>query len=255
MKDLLRLLFIVLDGVPMFERTVSLTVCDRPHYLRRTLDSLARNDLRGWHLVIALEPGSAACASLCHSISFMPKIIIANPERLGVRGNPFNLLDYVFYKGSRLNVYVEDDLVLAPDALALAAWYGGQLAGDVLDGRRTLCMRLFVPSRGGEPCEAVRFEHEFAPIGFVLGREQWQRYFRPVWFDDAHQLAPSVGWDWSVQARLRRDPELAVAAPALSRSNHIGDVGTHMTPAVNRASYGHVVLAAPTAPVAYRIEA
>jgi hypothetical protein len=242
-----------LTGTP-FQRTISLTVCDRPEYLCRTLDSLARNDLTGWNLVIALEPVSDACAQLCRAVSFMPKMIIANPHRLGVRMNPFNVLDYVFYKGSHLNLYLEDDLVLAPDALALAAWYGEQLAGDSFGGRRTLCMRLCVPSRGGDSCETVRFGREFAPVGFVLGREQWTRYFRPVWFDNGHELAPAVGWDWSVQATLRRDPGLHVAAPVMSRTNHIGDVGTHMQPAVNQRTFAGVALAAAPGPLTYRIE-
>jgi hypothetical protein len=236
-------------------RTITLTVCDRPHYLRRMLESLRQNRCDGWRLVIGLEPVSAECAEICREISFLPTLVIANRDRLGVRLNPFNVLDYVFYKGSALNVYLEDDLVLAPDALELAAWYGQSLEDDRLGGRRTLCLRLHSPSRGGEPAQAVAFERSFVPLGFVLTREQWTRYFRPAWFEDGHDLAPSVGWDFSVQARLRRDPDLHVAAPVLGRSNHIGAVGTHMSPAENERAYGAVVLAgAPPPNASYRIE-
>jgi hypothetical protein len=229
-------------------RSITLTVCNRPDYLRRLLDSLRRNDCEGWRLYVGLEPVSDECAKICREISFLPTTVIENRDRLGVRVNPFNVLDYVFYKGATLNVYLEDDLVLAPDALAFASWYGAELRGDLLGDQRTLCLRLHVPSRGHEDPDAVTLARSFAPLGFVLSREQWLRYFRPAWFNDGHELAPSVGWDFSVQALLSRDAGLTVAAPALARANHIGATGTHMNPALNAATYGDVVLATAAPP-------
>ena len=105
-------------------KTLTLTVNNRPGYLRQLLDSLRRNNVDGYDLLYcAVEPGCPEVLDVCKAIDFIPTHVHLNAERLGVRENPYQALRAVFDMGSDFNVYLEDDLLVSPDALDLANWY------------------------------------------------------------------------------------------------------------------------------------
>jgi hypothetical protein len=237
------------------ERTVTLTVHRRPAYLREVLAALAAvRGIADWHLVVGLEPGSEECAALCEAIAFMPRTIRRNAERLGVRANPFQLLDFVFGRGAALNVYLEDDTVPSPDATALATWYAGQLDGDRWAGGRSACLGLFSYSTGGEPPDELMVADGFLPWGLAFTRVQWEAHFRPYWWLDEHRFTPYTDWTLGVTNHLRDDRALTVLLPRLSRVRNIGRLGgTHASPERHDAICEGIVAAGAAGPFAYRV--
>ena len=77
------------------KRAITITGWQRPELFHALLKSLAANDLRGWQIFVQLEPSEyseAYCAAAAEILSGVPLSITVNPERLGVRMNPYSLL-------------------------------------------------------------------------------------------------------------------------------------------------------------------
>ena len=199
-------------------KTITLTAHNRPHYLRRVIDALRRNALEGYSLYCQLEPGCGECLEICRTIDFLPCEVIVNKCRLGVRENPYALLARVFEQGSAFNVYLEDDVVLSPDAFDLANWFAQLQHAYVL----CLCFMNY-GSNSDDPLRVTT--GSFNALGFCLTNHAWNTYFAPHWHADER------GWDWSITSLHAAHPELRVLQPTLGRSNHIGRTGgTFCTP-------------------------
>ena len=91
------------------------------------LSSLVNNNLHGWHIVVAVEPSKFRDEQLNLIKKFIPQAeVILNNSKLGVRENPFSVLNYVFEKlNSKVNIYLEEDIIISPDVCNLASWYFG----------------------------------------------------------------------------------------------------------------------------------
>jgi hypothetical protein len=214
------------------ERSITLTVNDRPHYLRRMLTTLA--EVRGveqWHLFVALEPGNDECAALCEAIAFMPRTILHNRERRGIRGNPFHVLDTAFGQGSELVVYLEDDLIVSPDLCELAGWYRRHVPELTLYDVRIFFMNLFTTSTSGERADEIVISKFFSPWGMIINRHQWRQCMAPCWWNDDHRYPGRQDWTLSLAEELNRHRRLVVLTPRLSRTANIGrEGGVHSIP-------------------------
>lgn len=198
-------------------RAITLTAFNRPGYLREVLESLRVNrNLDQFHLHIALEPGCAEVFEVCRSIDFIPTTIHQNVSLIGLRGNTYRLLQQVFAAGYDSVVYCEDDVVLGPDALDLALWYLNH--ATLPHETRCLCLHNGASTVQRDPRIVNTHPiNDFAPVGFVATRPQWETFFQQRWHADAQ------GWDFGVTSGTGR-----IAAPNVSRSHHIGRFGgTH----------------------------
>lgn len=234
--------------------TITLTGYRRPQLFRDTLASLAANDLTGWQIAIRVEPSpdAAAFAEIAASVlGGHPHCVTVNQTRLGVRENPFRAIDGAFAGGSTLNLCLEEDLVLAPDATALAAWFGRNHRPDWL----CLCL-LAGPCGTTGPLSnrshpgALFTAKTFNSLGFAVRAQEWRQYFRPVWFRDQFDLMPPGlarpphGWDWSIYARVASDPALVTVQPVLARANHTGrEGGENCVPAFHDRAFAALPLA------------
>ena len=87
------------------------------------LETLLACGPQGWQLHVGVEPGPeqpafrAICAAVLPEGSFH---VHENRQRLGVNGNPYQLICTRFREGADFVLALEEDLELAPDALALA---------------------------------------------------------------------------------------------------------------------------------------
>lgn len=190
---------------------MTMTAFRRPDYLDLVLRSLKKNaGLQDYTLNFGIEPGSSEVISMCKHVDFMKTSVVINPVRLGVLKNPYELLKRTFDSGVDGVLYLEDDVVLSPDAVKLATWYlNNPQRNDFL------CMNLYNHDSKSEADPTSCFAGtKFSALGFVITKEQWKAYFEPNWTKDPR------GWDFSITNLIQTG--LRVLQPRVSRSHHIG---------------------------------
>ncbi|NBO22945.1 hypothetical protein EBU94_06375, partial [bacterium] len=104
-------------------KTISITVSNRPDYLEKCLNNLY--EVRGiddYTVVFGIEPLCQKSFEMCDNSKFKKKIIFKNVQKLGIRDNPFYLLNNIFKK-SILNIYLEEDVIVSPDIIYIAEYY------------------------------------------------------------------------------------------------------------------------------------
>ena len=194
-------------------KTITLTVYNRPEYTSKVLESLQTNNTIGYKLLIAAEPGCDQTIKVCQKIDFMPFELVLNPFCRGVNCNNKHIYDLVFDRGSELNVAIEDDTPLSPDALDLVEWFHSLPNRDDY-----LLLNLFNGSKSTDrPLELFEYD-AFCPWGFCFSRQAYENRIKPYWMCDAR------GWDWSI-CEVMRNNGLKSLSPFLSRTQNIGKYG------------------------------
>ncbi len=225
------------------------------------LASLAVGNLDGWHMFVAVEPGprqaefTPICARYlapdCYTVTI-------NRKKLGVRGNPYQLIDGVFRQGSELNLCLEEDLILAPDAPDLVEWY--------FTNRQThwACLNLIAGCCGNPGYMShtaypdLLFETNcFTPVGLAMTADIWPR-FRESWVGPDHRVIGKYsrmieaakgkrflaleGWDWALWGEVLADPKLRVVQPVAARVTHDGPDGHHVKEDFQGLAFEHISL-------------
>lgn len=213
-------------------KTITLPVYRRADRLKETLAGLRRNRLDGYTLFVQAEPGYPEVHDLARKIDFMPVSLEVNPVRLGLNGNIQAALTRAMKAGSEFNVALEDDILLAPDALDLAEWFYAHPARDAYAS-----LGFFAYKSDAEAPREVRETQDFRSWGYCFGRASWERYFVQA-LKFRYPIDPSVKhqdmWDFWVQFYFVMNG-IPTLHPALSRSNHLGlDDGTNALPEIRR---------------------
>ena len=221
-------------------KTISITVHDRPQYFVRLLETLVKNDLDGWHIVVGLEPSPQKSEQLELIEKYIPKAeVIHNETKLGVSGNPFSLLTYVFEElNSEINIYLEEDLIISPDVCQLAEWYN-----KLEDGSMCLCLcnigKIEVDDvNNNQPHSCMFYANSemthsgsglgFSALGLLIKSNQW-KYFRDNWHNNTQ------GWDWGMLNYIKAEG-IKILMPYKTRADHIGEWGIHVVgPEHNRS--------------------
>lgn len=234
-------------------RSITLTGMSRPELFRQTLTCLARNDLAGWDIRIRIEPTekSGQFVEIADQLLAGRRYGIGvNHRRLGLALNPFIAIEGAFQGGSALNLHLEEDFLLAPDATAMALWYQRNhrpswLCLSLLAGPCGFTGMLSNPAFPDTLFEARAFNS----IGFALRREEWEAHVRDAW-----PLKPSKrrenfrgwryawGWDWAVYGALLATPGLVAVQPAFARASHNGPLGENTKPDFHVRAFGGLPL-------------
>jgi len=236
------------------EHSITITAMNRPHLFRAMLESLVANDLTEWRVVIRVEPGEHAAAFApiaAELLAGVPYDLKVNDEVQGIALNPFLAVETAFEAGSKLNLYLEEDLLVSPDATALALWYkrnhqAGWLGLSLLAGP---CGSAGFLSNEHHP-ELLFEARTFNSIGFVMRRDEWYAHARAVW-QSRPGISPIIhgnwrlnwGWDWSLYGLVAADPTLRAVQPVLARATHNGRLGgTYASPEFHDAAFGELPL-------------
>ncbi|CAE7384334.1 POMGNT1 [Symbiodinium pilosum] len=120
-------------------------------------------------------------------------------------------------------IFVEEDLLFAPDFLALFRSTTG-----VLDQDHSLwCISAWndfgFKGTAVDPCGLQRTSY-FPGLGFLLVRRAWQE-LRKVW-----PIAPTMGWDYWTRVAFRAAGKECII-PQVSRSHHAAAKGSSVTTA------------------------
>lgn len=194
-------------------KAIVLTACNRPDYLREMLESLSKNDLTGYKLLLGIEPKDQSVIDLCNNIDFIETDIVVNESILGVRVNPHTLLKRAFTSGYTQVVYLEDDLLISPDAIEMCNWYFKRP-----EKNKHLCFNLYNHDSDENNVNEIHTSGKFSALGFAITQYQWKKFFDPSWF--MHKS----GWDFSFTGIIESGRATNML-PALSRTHHIGRFG------------------------------
>ncbi len=180
----------------------------RPDYSRRLIEALrACKGIEDYTLLWHVEPGDDEVRSILEAIDFAEKRLVFNAERIGYNGNTeatlahaFALTDYV--------VYMEDDLIPAPDTLEYFEWAADFKADPKLFSISGYNRLDRAPD--GPLWHVARDRMWFVPWGWATWDDRWDRVRGrlnsvPEWTADTwliervilpdrlHELYPVVG--------------------------------------------------------------
>lgn len=205
---------------------VSLTAYNRPEYLRRVLKSLevAIDHCPEPVFLVASVDGPASEVQR-EIIDMLPdgrgnwKFLYT--KNLGLQENTFKALSEAWDVAARLDedfvLHLEDDLVLAPDALRMACWMRDAYRHDVKTAFISLTnVHNDEPDNWSGAYRAPWFECHV----WGTWRVMWETLMIPNWPHD---------WEdhWAAFVNDREMWHLYQAIPNLSRSKSIGEFGVH----------------------------
>ena len=230
------------------KNTITMICHNRPAYLTRALLSIGGADLTGYSaLHIFAEPSdspemqNALATPHTHIPETLEVVVHNNPKRQGVDHNGYQAVSFAFEElGADLNVHIEEDIVISPDALRLSRWYGLNAAAF---HEPVMCLCLH--NHAGEPINErnvhyMRTVYNFSPYGWAATKENWKQWFQPEWFTNRWSPDGKIrfGWDWSINYHSEKTHAVKVMVPAVSRANTIGEFGgVNMTPEQWRSTF------------------
>lgn len=223
-------------------KTIVLVSNNRPDYLRGMLGSLRDNDCTGWGVVAYLEPPGEECKALIKS-SFPRAEIITNAYRMGLPLNALQAWHTTFKKGAEAVLYLEEDIILAKDALRVVDWCLG------VEKTRPNCMGVTLyndsshPGREDQVARVRRFRAFAMATTARRWLNDWQRNF----------LVDERGWDFGINGMLGARGEGFMLAPVAARANHTGRSGQHCLPEYHDRWFSWVKLS-QVRPERYRLK-
>ncbi len=212
------------------------TAFNRPEYLQPTINSWNNvRNLRDWNTVFHIEPSDQQVLVSEIAMQLNTEVTTRiNPERLGVLVNPWNAINTAFDNNADFVVLAEDDVIVSQDILEYFEW----AAIEYETAYSILNINSF-SKLGGRANQLTQDSH-FSPLIWGVWRNRWENYLRDSWDKDYSTGNPDgseAGWDWNINRILQRE-NFKVIKPLQSRSNHIGLIGTHMTPDMMESSQG-----------------
>jgi len=208
-------------------KTITFPVGYRTNYLIEFLNTLGRQNLEGYEIFASCED-SPKCINILE-ICGIPMHILRKPQssgmksHAGARANMYNALNSAFEAGSTFNLHLEDDFLLAPDAVDLANWY----YENYKDRPTTYTSYgLFGFAPRGDDYTLLEEVPFFEGLGWCAFKENWEACYKRAWWDEslAKEYYKAYGWDWNVQAYFRKYSCKAIR-PLINRTQHNGRVG------------------------------
>ena len=203
-------------------KTITMTCMNRPDYTKEVLQSLKNQNksLDDYKLYINIDTGNCKeVVDICNDIDFIEtdiKIFKLKEVRVNhrVNNNTHDVITRAFYNKSDFNLYIEDDIVLSPDALDLMDWYIEQDLTDIA----TLCLCNIIDKEINENL-LCKVRH-CCLWGFVISKVQFYQYYKPAWLK-------GYSWDTSIARYIRTFPGIYNMMPMFSRSHNIGAIGVN----------------------------
>lgn len=205
------------------KKVITMTLCNRPQYTKRVLESLSRCiGIEKYLLLPFIEPGNDEVIGLVRGISFCECKMSINSKKMGCATNTFLALQKGFQSADFVT-HVEDDVCLAPDALHYMEFCAERFKNvrDVY----TVCLY----QRG--PCSesnlhTISKRSYFVPWGWGTWKNRWQE---PNGMSGNWDLNESRGgWDVHINKVLRKSRNEVY--PILARAINIGAEGGVHTP-------------------------
>lgn len=239
-------------------KVIAITAYNRPTLLYSCLKNISEiNRLEEWQTYISIDPSeiTAEIVSVIESFAssdFKISFVI-NSSKMGVRRNPYKLLQKCFGDQAELVLYLEDDVIVSNDCLQVAEsiscitnFSNDYLCANLLT---TTCNSRAVLNFDPECYPKVSgffFESKFfSSLGIILNRHQFIKHFEPNWFNYPVKLKnfqgeETNGWDLAINDYLLSTDKLFVIQSLVPRISHQGTHGTHADLDFHNSAYSHI---------------
>lgn len=200
-------------------RAICIPAFNRPALLQSTLRGIERAGLNGWTVFVLVDGNGFEVSGF---VAPVPICILKNSYQMGCSWNSFLVCHWAFSKGAKSILFMDDDILLSPDALQLCDWYLS-IHRDPSDLGLCLCRKeTNDPSRPNSISVTDIYQGHFGQ-GWCFTREMWLEFILRKWWaqgDKAH--------DWILCAEAQNHGK-RVYRPRLARAKHDGAVGYHGT--------------------------
>jgi hypothetical protein len=205
------------------KKVIVITMHNRPAYSRAILKGLSECvGIDEYHIIICVEPVSPEVLSIAKRVKFAECEVVLNKTKLGCSGNSFEALKRGF-DVSDFVIYVQDDDLLAPDALRYYEWASEKFRDDPTIYTVGSWNLMKEPCPESHYYRVMKRQH-FTSLTLATWKDRWAEPGGMLedWdFDYRYE-----GWDVNITKRLRKDRWEVF--PWMSRSQNIGEEGgTH----------------------------
>ncbi len=200
---------------------ITITCMDRPEYTRQVLDSIKNQnkDLSDYKLFVNIDTGNCnEVVQIFKDLDFMEMSVKVNQFKekavnKRVNKNTYDVVKRAFSEVDHI-LYLEDDIIISPDALDLVEWYRKQDLTDIA----TLCLCNI----WDEPINKdLLFKARHSCLwGYSVNKAQFEKYYEPAWFT-------GYSWDTSIARHIRTFMGIHNLIPMFSRSHNIGENGVN----------------------------
>jgi hypothetical protein len=161
----------------LHSKVIVMLLADRPAYAAQTIEALRQCEgVEDYLFLPHVEPGPHASeiADLLDGEGFFEMWPIFNRTRLGFNGNATQALNFGFtFAPTDRVIMVEEDVLLAPDALRYFEWALGRYEADP----RVFSVTAYHRSETAPDAvrwHDVRRRRWFHPWGYALWRDRWE---------------------------------------------------------------------------------
>jgi hypothetical protein len=215
-------------------KTITVLAWRRPEYTKRCLEALAKcRGVENYRVSVSVDgPIECPLTNNAAAVAFDAMVGVSRwPDNLGVAEHPVRAFDIAFACGSDFHVSIEDDCLLAPDALKLADWF---YAHPNRDQWAFLNLGHIQGDGWDHPMEVCESSQIVSPWCWAFTRESWAK-IRPYW---NQKVQVPQGWDWSLSYTMALNGWTSLY-PYLSRAYNIGkEGGVHTVPSAYDAELG-----------------
>jgi hypothetical protein len=202
-------------------RVIAMAIHNRPWYLKQVIDGLNLNpEFADYTLVASIEPGTPETFEILDTAACAKKHLILNADVRGAENNIRQALTVGFLQTDYL-IFVEDDCVPAPDALA----YYEHCRAAYADDKEIFTVagyRRAPEDPGRDQDHAILRREYFTCWGWATWKDRWQEAVEKWDEPRIHQHA----WDSWFAYYLRAGRQEVY--PVLSRIQNVGAVGTNV---------------------------
>lgn len=200
---------------------------NRPEMLRDSLNSIKANrPSTDWTCYISIEHGApstvAEVASVIQPCRTSSRVIY-NATHRGCSLNGFLTCFTAIQHGAESILFMDDDIVLSPDALELCEWY---LRRSHEGAGLALCRK-----DNNEPSEPNRISDRSTWMGHLgqgwfFTRRQWFDFVLRNWWAYDPGMGEHDTFDWALCYMAQKLNKI-ILRPQLARARHAGAIGHH----------------------------
>ena len=152
---------------------------------------------------------------------------------MGIHVNTFLAANLAHQLGSKINIYLEDDIIVSTDVLRLVDQF------IVSQKPGMLCLRRWHKTQETNNPNLVQPAlHGLLGNGFAWESKYWTNNIRPWWFVIDSKCGGFM-WDWSVSYGLDLQG-IQQWRPMINRSQNIGIHGTHNNAGTDLNHFGEL---------------